>query len=99
MHQLNATKSALIITHSVYLDTARSAAKHAGISNDRIILLDVVTHMPRSNKFSLLDEIISFGASKPENYAAQRYQPGEAKTRLAFLSFSSGTTGEGINNK
>lgn len=96
VHQLNATKSVLIFTHSMFLDSAYSAAKRAGISNDRVVLLDAIT---KSSTFTSLSEIVSLGANKPENYTAQRYQPGEGKTRLAFLSFSSGTTGEETSKK
>ena len=40
-----------------------------------------------------LDQLVKSGSNKPEAYEAVRFKPGEAKTALAFLSFSSGTTG------
>lgn len=43
--------------------------------------------------FISLDELVSEGLSSPASFEEIRLAPGEGKSKLAFLSFSSGTTG------
>jgi len=93
VHQLRATKAALLIIHPVFLNTAQQAAREVGISEDRIVFIETprdgsgVTH-------TTLDQLVELGLSKEPNFSEQKFKPGEAKTKVAFLSFSSGTTGK-----
>ncbi|KAF8167711.1 amp dependent CoA ligase [Crassisporium funariophilum] len=91
-HQLSLTKAKLIVVHPACLSTVRTAAREVGLSDDFIVVLDdtdaACTSLPT------VEQLISFGSSKPENYAALRFKAGEAKKTIAFLSFSSGTTGK-----
>ncbi|KZT08184.1 amp dependent CoA ligase [Laetiporus sulphureus 93-53] len=89
-YQLTATKAKLMIVHSWSLAVALDAARLAGIPPERIVLLDSpsqqVAHVT-------VDELVKEGLSKPLNFVERRLKPGEGRTKLAFLSFSSGTTG------
>lgn len=80
-----------MIVHIVVLDTARLAAKAVGISDDRIIFIEKPSR-PISGHNSL-EDLIEFGSSRDIIFSERQFKPGEAKTTLAFLSFSSGTTG------
>lgn len=90
VHQLRISEATLIIVHPQFLQTAQAAAKIVGISQDRIILIQ---KMPNSTNVTL-DELVEFGSNQHSNVVPIRLRPGEGKTRLAFLSFSSGTTGQ-----
>ncbi|KAG5647553.1 hypothetical protein DXG03_008906 [Asterophora parasitica] len=91
VHQLRTTKAALLITHPAFLDTAQAAAKEVGLSEDRIVFFEPVSSpTPHTN----LEELINHGISTPRTYTERRFKAGEAKTTVAFLSFSSGTTGK-----
>ncbi|KAG5636400.1 hypothetical protein H0H81_008174 [Sphagnurus paluster] len=74
----------------MFLQTAKDAAKEAGLSEDRIVL----TESGGSASYPTLDELVKYGSSIPVTYTELRFKPGEAKTTIAFLSFSSGTTGK-----
>ncbi|KAI0917584.1 hypothetical protein AcW2_007685 [Taiwanofungus camphoratus] len=90
-YQLNITKAKAIIVHPSVLSTAIDAAHTAGISSSRIALFDrVVNALPA---YPTIDELIVEGLSRPASFIERRLRPGEAKTKLAFLSLSSGTTG------
>ncbi|KAF9477527.1 amp dependent CoA ligase [Pholiota conissans] len=88
-HQLSIARAKLIIVHPAGLDTARKAASACGIPDNAFLLLD-------ENKSSLpnVNGAVALGWNKGENYEAVRLQPGEARRTIAFLSFSSGTTGK-----
>ncbi|PPQ67186.1 LOW QUALITY PROTEIN: hypothetical protein CVT25_005787 [Psilocybe cyanescens] len=88
-HQLSLTKAKLIAVHPEYLNTAISAARSCGLSETSFFLLDSSS----SSEIPTIDHLVSFGASHGENYRAIRFEPGQASKTIAFLSFSSGTTG------
>jgi acyl-CoA synthetase (AMP-forming)/AMP-acid ligase II len=90
VYQLSTTKSCLVFAHPSSLDTALSAARIAGISVDRIVLFD------SDAKISLqttIHQLVILGLSKEPSFSEKQLSQGEAKTKLAFFSFSSGTTG------
>lgn len=93
VHQLRATKAALLIVHPAFSNIAKSAARDAGMPEDRIIFIEPP---PRGTvaQHITLDELVDFGLNNPANYTEQKFKPGEGKNTLAFLSFSSGTTGK-----
>ncbi|KAJ8083729.1 hypothetical protein PM082_002495 [Marasmius tenuissimus] len=90
-YQLITTKAKLLVVHSAFLQTAASAAKRAGLSDDRII---VIPGSGTGIDNTTTDQLAAFGASQPEVFRERKLHPGEAKTKRAFLSFSSGTTGK-----
>ncbi|KAF8208726.1 phenylacetyl-CoA ligase [Mycena galopus ATCC 62051] len=89
-YQLKATKATLIITHPDALETSVSAAQTIGLSPDRILVFDVQDTPP--TKFVTVDHLVKRGLQM-KAFSERKLNPGEGKTKLAFLSFSSGTTG------
>jgi 4-coumarate--CoA ligase len=93
VYQLQTTQSKLIITHPAVLNTVLSAARKTGLPVDRIVLLESSANSATHIHFTL-DDLITEGLSKEPDFVERRLAPGEAKTKVAFLSFSSGTTGK-----
>ena len=92
-HQLSISEAKFIVVHSACLSAANKASKACGLSDNSMLLINRVT-VPTSLPLILtLEDAILFGWSKGENYKAVRFKPGEARKTIAFLSFSSGTTG------
>ncbi|KZV82519.1 acetyl-CoA synthetase-like protein [Exidia glandulosa HHB12029] len=90
-YQLDVVQRAkLIIAHPTCLATAIQAAELHGLAKENIIVLGAGA----SPGFTSVDDLIAEGLTSPPNYVERKLQPGEAKTKLAFLSFSSGTTGK-----
>lgn len=80
-----------MFAHSQNLVTAQEAARAAGLPSDRIIVLD---SPPSLQSHLNIDQCIQEGLTQPPLFTERRLNPGEAKTKLALLSFSSGTTGQ-----
>ena len=78
------------MTHSNSLQTAISAAKTAGIPLDRVVVLDSLHSLTHAT----INELIATGCTKPAAFIERRLKAGEARTKLALLCFSSGTTGK-----
>ncbi|KZT30741.1 amp dependent CoA ligase [Neolentinus lepideus HHB14362 ss-1] len=89
-HQVNTAGSKLLIAHSTLLKTALVTAGEAGIPPERVILLDVPSHPQHRTVADLEKE----GLNSKTRYTERRFKSGEGKTKLAFFSFSSGTTGK-----
>ena len=89
-HQLSLSKATLLILHPAFLKTAKSAMQQAGMPQDRIVLME---SPPSQTPYSTVDELVHFGMQNPPNFNEIHLKAGQAKTTLAFLSFSSGTTG------
>jgi len=84
-----------MIVHPETLDTALSAAHACGISPQHIILFDGKspgsTHAPNHRT---VEDFVKQGLSTADpSFVERRLGPGEARTKIAFLNFSSGTTG------
>ena len=79
-----------MITHVGSLPAAVAAARIAGIPDDRVIVLGPTAAAPHAT----VEELVAAGLSKPSVFVERRLAPGEAKRKLAFLCFSSGTTGK-----
>ncbi|KAJ7897114.1 phenylacetyl-CoA ligase, partial [Mycena olivaceomarginata] len=93
LHQLHTTKTALLLVYADFLPTALAAAKLAGLAEDRIVVIESATS-PFNGKHETLSKLVAFGSSKEQNFVERKLRPGEAKTKVAFYSFSSGTTGK-----
>lgn len=89
-YQITTTKAKLLITHSGSLQTALEAAKASGLSTSHIIILDSAIS---NAQYPTLDALVHEGLSKPPAFVERKLEPGEARSKLALLSFSSGTTG------
>ena len=82
------------MVHPDALEGALVAARQVGIPFDRVIPLDTIRG-PRSSAVAPdLHRLIAYGLSHPPNFVERRLRHGEGKTKVAFLSFSSGTTGK-----
>ncbi|KAG1784944.1 uncharacterized protein HD556DRAFT_1522138 [Suillus plorans] len=91
VYQINTVKAAVVITHPDSLKVALSSAHAAGVSTDRIILFDV-EDADTAQKLTV-QALVSQGLASVPNFTERKLAPGEGKTKVAFLNFSSGTTG------
>jgi acyl-CoA synthetase (AMP-forming)/AMP-acid ligase II len=99
-YQVEKTKPTLLVTLPECAETAAKAAQSAGIPLDQIVLFNVPpsatnlgAHTTARSHVSV-DELVKLGSESEQVFEERKLQPGEAKTKLAFLSFSSGTTGK-----
>ncbi|KAH7037220.1 uncharacterized protein B0I36DRAFT_62996 [Microdochium trichocladiopsis] len=92
-YQLKTSGAKAIITCVPLLETALKAAKTAGISEDRIFLMDVAGFSaPKDAKFKTLGQLIEEGQEEPE-LPPVSWTVGQGARQVAFLCFSSGTSG------
>jgi len=80
---LKASNAKAMVTNTSCLDVAQEAARIAGMSKDRILLIDDAKEQREHRHFTTLQSSM-FSSVRPE------IDPGED---LAFLVYSSGTTG------
>ena len=94
LYQLQETKTSVLITHPESLPIALKAAHAAGLSSGRIILFDAkgISDEVHQNH-ETVGTVLEFGLRNKTVYSERILAPGEGRTKLAFLSFSSGTTG------
>ncbi|CCM00619.1 uncharacterized protein FIBRA_02655 [Fibroporia radiculosa] len=91
-YQLSITKARAIITHPFSLSVALEAAHKVGISSEFIVLFDD-TSVTGARQFPNLSDLVIEGLRMSPTFIERRLRRGEGKTKLAFLSLSSGTTG------
>lgn len=90
-HQLRTSDSKAIFTCLPLLDNALQAAKAVGIPEDRIFLLP----MPGGEEkkpLKTVDDLIRQGSQLPE-LEPLNWIKGQGARQVAFLSYSSGTSG------
>ncbi|KAM6493631.1 hypothetical protein JOM56_009992 [Amanita muscaria] len=92
-YQINETKPVLVVTMPECLEMAQKAAKSTGIPSDRIVLFNAPSSTDVLDHYATVDELVALGTEKKSDFQERELGPGEAKTKLALLSFSSGTTG------
>ncbi|KAG6867912.1 hypothetical protein C0993_009542 [Termitomyces sp. T159_Od127] len=90
VYQLRTSGASLLIIHPDFLSTALTAAKEVGLSEDRIVFIKKHTLDETTSKYLTLEQLVEFGLCSPVSYSEFCLGPGEAKTALAFISFSSG---------
>jgi len=83
VESLKASNAKAMVTNTSCLDVAQEAARIAGMSKDRIVLIDDAKEQREHRHFTTLQSSM-FSSVRPE------IDPGED---LAFLVYSSGTTG------
>ncbi|KAI0304294.1 amp dependent CoA ligase [Multifurca ochricompacta] len=93
-YHISVSGSTSIFAHTDTLPTAMTAAKQSGIRSDRIILLGAPERAAPNFSGHDLHNLIGYGLSHKANFAERRLEPGEARKKVAFLVFSSGTTGK-----
>ncbi|KAI0752727.1 amp dependent CoA ligase [Daedaleopsis nitida] len=89
VYQIKTAKATVLFVHPDSLQVGLEAARKAGIRDDRVVLFDSV---PGDNHLTV-EDLVKEGLSQPKRYAEPQLKPGEGKTKLALLFFSSGTTG------
>jgi long-subunit acyl-CoA synthetase (AMP-forming) len=82
----------VLVVHVDLLATALEAARAVKLPTDRILVLDAHKSLKPIPLVSL-ESVIHFGQTAPE-FKERKLKRGEGKTKLAVLSFSSGTTGK-----
>jgi hypothetical protein len=87
-------KATVLVVHPDALEGALLAAQQVGIPFDRVIPLDTIPGPRSSTVAPDLHQLIAYGLAHPPNFVERRLRPGEGRTKVAFLSFSSGTTGK-----
>ncbi|KAL6309430.1 phenylacetyl-CoA ligase [Sparassis latifolia] len=88
-YQISATHAKLMVVHPWSYTVGLEAARKAGLAEDCIVLLDPLAGV----SYPTVHELIADGLATPSSFVERRLNPGENRTKLAFLSFSSGTTG------
>ena len=95
-HQLKTSKATVLFTCLPLLSTALEAAQNAGIPRQRVCLLDLPPALLGGNippkEFKTVNQLIEEGARLPK-LEELRWQKGEGAKRVAFLCYSSGTSG------
>ncbi|CAK5279834.1 unnamed protein product [Mycena citricolor] len=91
--QLETTKATLLLAFSAFLPTALAAADKAGISQDRIVVIEP-TAASYDGSHETVSGLIRAGGSQPQAYVERKLDAGKARTKVAFYCFSSGTTGK-----
>ncbi|KAI1785728.1 phenylacetyl-CoA ligase [Ganoderma leucocontextum] len=89
-YQLGITESSLVVAYPSNLQVALSAMKACRIPETSLVLLD--GHLAPDAPFPPIESLIEEHESHAP-YVEHKFKPGEAKTAVAFLCFSSGTTG------
>ncbi|KAG8732721.1 hypothetical protein FRC11_011380 [Ceratobasidium sp. 423] len=95
VYQLQATRSKLLFAHPANIEVALQAAQEVGIGKSQIITLMSANQQLNATVSGILtiDKLISEGLTSREHFKEKRLSLGENKTKVAFYSFSSGTTG------
>jgi len=93
-YQLSTTKATVLVIHPDALENALIATRQVGMPLDHIFPLCPIQGPLSSTVGPDLDQLIGYGLAHRPNFVERRLRPGEAKTKVAFLSFSSGTTGK-----
>lgn len=88
VQQFQLAKPSIIFVHSDCLAPVVKAAAIVGLKSDRIVIIDTVRPLGFRNLCDLIHE-----APTLPKFTERVLKPGEAKTTIAFLAPSSGTTG------
>ncbi|PPQ93094.1 hypothetical protein CVT25_003126 [Psilocybe cyanescens] len=94
LYQLQATKASVIMVDPESLSIALDAAREARLSPGRVVLFDTKGISEETYRnHETVGSLVEFGLRNKISYSERILASGEGKTKLAFLSFSSGTTG------
>jgi len=89
-YQLKDCDATALITSTALLPTALKAIEECwSISPSRVFLMDGKTHKTQKT----IEELIRIGRSSKKPLAPLKLAKGDSKRRLAFICYSSGTTG------
>lgn len=91
-YQMEIAKPRVFITHIDNLPVALKAAASVNQQDTPIIVIDAHKAAEKI-PYPSLEDLVQEGVSLP-SVSDIKLRPGEAKTKIAFLCFSSGTTGK-----
>lgn len=86
LYQIQISNAKLILVHPDALETAVSAARSAGISLDRVVAFNIASKRTPEG-FQSVSDLVRAGLDQETNFVEPNI---DARTKLAFLSFSSG---------
>ncbi|KAF5360390.1 hypothetical protein D9756_004583 [Leucocoprinus leucothites] len=98
-HQLQVANVTFMIVHSTVLSVSLEAAQLSGLPDDRIVLLDdsesisVSDSTHTASAYKTIPGLIAQELDRSSPFAGRTLKPGEGKTKVALLFWSSGTTG------
>jgi acyl-CoA synthetase (AMP-forming)/AMP-acid ligase II len=92
-HQLKTSGARALFTCLPVLDLALKAAKGAGISEDKVFILELPYHAKKPPQFKTVDDLIELGRSLPTELEPLKWSKGQGARQPAFLCYSSGTSG------
>ena len=99
--QLISSKAKALFTCKPLLETALQAARTAGIPKDKIYICDLYGQLGEPEQYQshkTLSRLIAEGSSLPD-LEQQRWHKGQAMSQIAFLVYSSGTTGTPVSEE
>ena len=100
--QLIRSKAKALFTCEPLLDTALQAAKTASIPKEKIYICDLYGQLGEPKEYQkshkTLSRLVAEGSSLPD-LEPQRWQKGQAMSQIAFLVYSSGTTGTPVSGE
>ncbi|KAH7127339.1 acyl-CoA synthetase [Dactylonectria macrodidyma] len=96
LNQLEKTRARVLFTCAALLPVALDAAHGAGIPDDRIFLLEIAGEdhsvVSETIKLRTISDLVLLGQASPP-LDALTWSPGQGKWQLAYICFSSGTSG------
>jgi acyl-CoA synthetase (AMP-forming)/AMP-acid ligase II len=90
-HQLKTSGAKALFTCAAVLKDALKAAKATGIPEDKVFILDI-PGFENPKGFKTVDDLVELGQRSPE-LEALRWSQGQGARQVAFLCYSSGTSG------
>ncbi|KAI0324151.1 acetyl-CoA synthetase-like protein [Cubamyces sp. BRFM 1775] len=91
VYQLQTARASALFVHPDSLAVGLTAARTAGIPDDHVVVFDATREGYGGH--ATVDALVKEGLAQPKTWVELRLKPGEGKTKLALLFFSSGTTG------
>jgi acyl-CoA synthetase (AMP-forming)/AMP-acid ligase II len=90
-HQLKSSGAKALFTCIPALETALTAAKGAGIPEDKVFIIDLPHHAKKPD-FKTVEDLVELGHSVPE-LEPLLWTKGQGARQPAYLCYSSGTSG------
>ncbi|KAL2149836.1 hypothetical protein VTH82DRAFT_7512 [Thermothelomyces myriococcoides] len=90
-HQLRSSGAKALFTCAPVLETALQAAKAVGIPEDKIFIMEMANQTTKP-PFKTVDDLVELGRSLPD-LEPLRWVKGQGARQVAFLCYSSGTSG------
>ncbi|KAK2461344.1 hypothetical protein APHAL10511_006629 [Amanita phalloides] len=91
LYQINETNARVLFVFPDCLEVARKAAHEAGMAPERLILFNTISQA--SADYTTVDDLVHLGLKAKHSFVERKLKQGEARTKLAYFNFSSGTTG------